>query len=175
MNRRRAYLAGLLVVVLALLAAWSYDWMNEQKQRAQQASVDLAGSRLLAASIQSLRQQPTIAAAEDMGIQQLGSLIEAALGKSQLKADALEGVIPQSTRRLGNSPYEVKPTSLVLREVTLGQLASFLYHLTQDTGLTVREMRIRAPHGDTSGNTWDAEATLTYLIYSPIPTRATNP
>jgi len=35
------------------------------------------------------------------------------------------------------------------------------------TGLTVRDFRLRMPVGDDAAERWDAEATLTYLIYAP--------
>ncbi|MGB0768874.1 MAG: hypothetical protein ACPGYV_14330 [Phycisphaeraceae bacterium] len=42
-----------------------------------------------------------------------------------------------------------------------------LYHLTEDSPYTAEAIQLRTPPGETAGNRWDADVTLTYLIYSP--------
>jgi len=49
-----------------------------------------------------------------MGIKELGQRIEAAGRRAEFGGDALEGVYPQSARRVGDSPYLQKPTTLAL-------------------------------------------------------------
>jgi hypothetical protein len=102
-----------------------------------------------------------------MGSQELGQRTEAALQKAQVAATALEGVYPQTVRPVGDSPYLQKPTVLALKGVTLRQLTSFLVALTDGSGLTVKDLRLRIPHGDAARDLWDAEVTLTCLIYEP--------
>jgi hypothetical protein len=75
---------------------------------------------------------------------------------------------------VGDTPYLQKPTTLELQGVSLTQLASFLYHLTSEPGLVVRDLRIRSPRRDDVGSQWNAEATLTYLIYSPQRAEESN-
>ncbi len=172
MNEKRIifYLVALAAVLL-VVAGLNVEWMLWQRRAAHRAAEDLFECTELAADIQALRKQPTVASSEAMGVQELGVRIEAAMRKAQFDPGALEGVFPQAARRVGDSPYLQKPTALDLSGASLGRLAGFLYHLTDDPGLTVRDLRLRTPHGETAGDLWDAEATLTYLIYSP----ASNP
>jgi len=51
--------------------------------------------------------------------------------------------------------------------VSLKQVATFLYALTDGSGLRVQELRLRSPHGDVAPDVWDAETTVTYLMYAP--------
>jgi type II secretory pathway pseudopilin PulG len=169
--RRRAILVGLMLALLAAAAAWNTHWMLAQRDGAQQASDDLAACRELTAAILSQRDRPAVASAEAMGVQELGKRIEAAFGKAQIAPSSLGGVDPQAAHRVGDSPYLRKPTALSLRGVSPRQVATFLYCLTDESGLSVRDLRLSTPHGGGAGGVWDAEATLTYLIYSPAKTR----
>lgn len=169
--RRRAILVGLMLAMLAATAAWNISWMFSQRDGTQQASDDLAACKELTAAILSQRDKPAVASAEAMGVQELGKRIEAASGRAQVPASSLEGVVPQTAHRVGDSPYLRKATSLSLRGVSPRQVATFLYCLTDESGLSVRDLRLSTPHGGGAGGAWDAEATLTYLIYSPAKTR----
>ncbi len=154
-------------VMLSLAAGWSVNWALEQKQKARIAAKDVARCEQLVQSIMRLRGKPTVAMTEAMEVQELGQRIESASSKAQLPNAALEGVFPQPPGRVEGSPYLQKPTSLVMRGVSLPQLTTFLHDLTNDTGMNVRDLRLRTPHGQVDDHIWDAEATLTYLIYSP--------
>jgi len=166
-QKRKAWLVGVMFVLLVLAAAWSVNAMLEQRAGARQALADLNECRRLAAEIDMLRDEPTVAADEAMGIQEIGDHISAALTKADLNSAVIDGVFPQSERRLGDTPYMQKPTALALRGVALPKLAVFLYDLTDGTGLRLRELQLRVPHGDHEPNVWNADATLTYLIYAP--------
>jgi len=171
-TKRQFVIAIGVTVILALTALWSVASMFSQRTAARYAAEDLAASQQLADRIASLKQQPTIAAAEDMGIRELDPKIETALQAAGLpRRPTIEGIFPQSTRPLGDVPYQIKPTSVSIRSVTLAQLATFLYHLSDGSGLVVRDLRLRSPRAATAGQLWDAEATLTYLIYAPTDTR----
>lgn len=167
-TRRQFIFAGLLLTVLAVAALWSVASMFSAARAARYAAEDLRDSRELAVRITSLKQEPTIAAAEDRGIQELDPKIESALRAAGLpRRPTIEGIYPAAARPLGDVPYQVKPTSLSIRRVTLAQLATFLYHLSDGTGLNVRDLRLRRPRTGADDRQWDAEAALTYLIYAP--------
>lgn len=170
--KRQVMLVGVMLAMLTVATAWSVQVMLADRAAANGAAADLAECRQLATSIEALRHKPRIAAAEDIGAVMLGQRITTASQQAQLPQQALDGIFPQSARRMGNSPYAQKPTTLVLRDVTLAQLVKFLYHLTEgESGLTVRDLRLRAPRGETAGaEQWDAEATITCLIYQPPAT-----
>lgn len=170
MTRSRQLLigVGLLVGILLIAALWSANWMTSQQVEARYATEDLQASVALAERIESLMTEPKIAAAdESRGIQELDPKIGRALQAAGLpRRPTIEGIFPQAARDVGDVPYQIKPTAVSIRSVTLAQLATFLYHLTDGTGLNVRDLRMRAARsGD--AQQWDAEATLTYLIYAP--------
>ena len=164
-------LTGVLIGVLGIAATWSAMWMNGRRADAAYISGDLQRSMALAEQITQLKAQPTIALAEDMGIRELDPKIETALKAAGLpRRPTIEGIFPQAAYALGGLPYQIKPTGVSIRNVSLGQLLAFLYYLTDRTGLNVRDLRLRAARsGDATR--WDAEATITYLIYSPSDDR----
>jgi hypothetical protein len=167
-KKRKAFVGGTLAAVLIVVAAWNVRWMTRQRAQARHAAADLAACEKLAGRIRALRRKPMAARTADLSVMELGKRIEAASRHATLEGPWLEGVYPQSARRLGDSPYMLKPTVLALRGVTLVQLATFLYHLTGDAGLRVRDLRARTPHGDVPDEVWNAEATVTYVVYAPI-------
>jgi hypothetical protein len=87
--------------------------------------------------------------------------------------DAPEGIAPAAPRRIGESPYLEHPTQLLLRQVTLAQVFSFL-HALSDGGspLEARSIRLSAAREDPTGTQWTVELTLSYKLYSPIPAKA---
>lgn len=165
-ERQRVFL-GAIGLAAVLATAWSVHWMLKQRESARAASEELAACRQLALSIESLRSAPKVATTEDLGSRELGAKIEAASRQAHFSGSPIEGVFPQSARRVGESPYVQKPVAMTLRGATLEQLATFLYYLTEGSALTVRDLRLRTPHGDVARNVWDAEATLACLIYEP--------
>jgi len=171
LSKRLVVWTCVFLLLLLAVAAFSFDWMLQQRTAAQYAAQDLSQCHVYAAQINELKNEPHVAAAQEIGIQELGARIEAASKAAALGQNALESVYPQAASRLGNTPYVVKPTALSLRGTTLSQLTAFLYHLSNDSGLTVRELRLRTPRGSENANVWDAEATLTYLIFSPPDSR----
>ncbi len=166
-QKRQAVLVGIMLVLLAAAAVWSYGWMRDQRQGARLAREELIECRRLVREIEALKAKPAMASAEAMGIQKLGRRIESASRQANFEGAPLEGVFPQSARRVADSPYLRKPTALALRGVTFRQFVTFVYHLTDQSGLSVRDLRLRTPHGDGPRHLWDAEATVTYLIYEP--------
>lgn len=166
-SRRLAIAVGLMLVMLAGAVAWIGSWMLERRQLARDAGDDLATCRRLVTEIESLRQKPTLAVTEGTDVRELGEKIQAASLQAGLAETSIQGVLPQLPRQVGESHYAQKPTALTLRSVSLPQLAAFLYHLTDEPGLTVRDLRVRSPQGDTAQGAWDAEVTVMYLVYSP--------
>jgi hypothetical protein len=160
----------MLVALLVGAAMWNVSWMLRQRDNARQIRGDLAACEDEATGIEALRGKPKLAATESLGVQQLGERIEAASREAGLAPAMLEGVFPQTAQRLADSPYLQKPTMLTFRGVALPQLAGFLYHLNdRATKLAVRDLRLRSPRGESDGSAWDADVTVTYLIYAPPP------
>lgn len=81
---------------------------------------------------------------------------EGSSGAASIGAESLYRIEPEPARRTGEGPYLEKP------------LVDLLETLAGEPGeLTVTSLRLQAPHSERLGQTWDVEATLTYLIYSP--------
>jgi len=166
-EKRRAVLIGVMMTMLLVAAIWNINWMMTQRRSAAHAAKDLAMCRELQSHIEMLRQKPAVASTEALASQELGQLITTAAKQAKLPNGPPRDVFPQAARGVGDSPYLVKPTLLTLRGVTLQQLSAFLYHLSGDSGLDVRDLRLRRPKSRETANAWNAEATVTYLIYKP--------
>jgi hypothetical protein len=167
---RKTLEVALMLALLAGAAAWGLGWMLDRRQAAGDAGDDLATCQRLASEIGSVRQKPTVVAGS-AGVRELGEQIQAASRQANLGPDAIQGVFPQPSRRVGESVYVHKPTALALRSISLPQLAVFLYNLSSQPGLTVSDLRLRSPHGASADSAWDADVTVTYLVYAP-PARA---
>jgi len=159
---------------LAVDATWNVSGLFEAQANAQYAAEDLEACQQLAAAIESLRSQSSMAAAEEMGDTELGEWIDEAKRAAGLADGVVRDRIPQEHRRVGESPYVVEPTLLTLRGVSMPQLVTFLCAMTDESGLRVRDLRVRVPVGGEASNLWDADITLTYLIYSPAEADAGN-
>jgi hypothetical protein len=166
--RRKSVLIALLLLFLTVAAVWSVGWMTEQREAALYAAAELEQCNKLAADIERLRAETAVPQTEEAGVKVLGVRVTEAAQKAGLHGqDWLEGIYPESARPLPDSPYKRKPTMLSLRGVSLEQLSTFLYHLTDGSGLSVYDLQLMAPRGDSVGDLWNVETTVTYLIYSP--------
>lgn len=163
---RQRLLAGAMLVILALAALWTARWAETRRDEAMRSARSLAVCEQLLADIESLRAEPKTAAQQSISDHRLGRRIEVALQKANLDEDAWEGTYPQGPQSLPNSPYVRRPTVLELGGVSLLQLGNFLYHVTEDSQFRADELRLRTPRRSASRNQWDAEITLTYLVYA---------
>jgi len=167
MQKREMVLLGVMLALLAGAGAWCYGWMSEQRQAARAAATDLAQCRMHADAITNMGGKKKGSSDEATGEMELGKRVEAALAAARINPNSLDGVFSQPARAVGNSPYLLQPTTLPLRSVSLGQVAAFLYHLTDGTSLSVRDLRLTVPRGEASRSVWDAEATVTCLVSAP--------
>jgi hypothetical protein len=161
---------GSVIVLAALAAINAAVWAAAQRTGASLAIADAQACERLVQTITTDRRERQVASSEKTGIQALGRHIQLAAQQADLPDTALQGIYPQSGRRMADSPYMVKPTVLSLRRVNLGQIAVFLYHLTAESGLRVRDLRLRSPRDESTEEVWHVEATVTYLIYAPATT-----
>jgi hypothetical protein len=169
-KREAMMLVGVTIALLAGAAAWCCGWMAQQRRAAQVAAADLAECRSHAGAIKSMRERVKVTSGGEAGDMELGKRIEAALAAAQIDANSLDGIFRQAARAAGDSPYLIQPTTLPLKSVSLGQLAALLYHLTDASGLVVRDIRLQVPRGEAAQTAWDAEVTMTCLLSAP-PTR----
>ena len=96
-------------------------------------------------------------------------------GAAAQATGAILRIGPQPPRRLADSVYLEKPTQVSVRQLTLQQLITFLHDLSDDSSnLWVPSLRIRSSQVATVAGRWDAEMTVSYLIYSPIQPAGTG-
>ncbi|MFW5840780.1 MAG: hypothetical protein ACOCZE_09385 [Planctomycetota bacterium] len=166
-QKRQTILIVVMLAMLAGAAAWSIDSAMDNADRAARAADALGQTRSLAEQIRQLRQAPTVARTGEIAITQMGREISSAAEAANLQPGSIQGVQPRPARRLGQSDYMTKATTISLQGVGLGQLTMFLYHISDRTNLTVSELQLQGRRDGQSGGPWNAQATVTYLIYAP--------
>ncbi len=167
--RRWAPVVGTLLAVS--LAIWLQLGYRESRERLREAQRRLAECRRLSNQIRRLESMPTFAAVGADSQSSIARRIERALEDSHLSEEAVLRIQPPAQPyRLGESPYQVYPTRIELKGVTLVQVVDFAYALNDaENGLTVTDLRLWAPRGETpmGRETWSVEVTLTQLAFSP--------
>jgi hypothetical protein len=165
-----------------ILLLGSAGWLSFTHYRAGQDAFLAAQSELdtatsLARQIVLLRQKPDRATMQSRSDQSLAQTIEASAVASGLAREQVARIEPHAPRRLGDSDYLEHATVVQLDNVTLSQLATTLAALRSGAAgpeqLRVSSLRISAPYQDDSPGgvePWNAELTLTYLVYSPKTT-----
>ena len=164
-------MSGAALILLALLAAWSYCQMTTHRSAAYRSAGELSDCIELAAQIKASDQEPQRVQAGALAHTDLTRRIERAAGAANIGSEALTRIDAAPPRRLAKLPYEERPTRVSLDAVSLPQLVEFLYGLSAQThDLWVKDLRLRAPRGEEIGDRWQAETTISYLIYTPPDT-----
>ncbi len=171
MKRRQAWLAAGLILAVGLGAAWVYQRMDRQRELAHRLAEELAASQTIAARLVALRDQPDRVGAASLKLTELTQRIEHYAAAASIDpATQLLDINPQPPRRLGDSPYQQQDTRVEVQTATLPTLMGFLHGLTHDApGLRLTDLRLKAPRDQPVGDLWDAEFTLSHLIYAPPP------
>jgi hypothetical protein len=155
------------MLALTIAAASSASWMMQQRADARYARQQLADCRLVASGIESLRNAPKFAASKAVDRQRIAERIQQAFQEAGVRSrQSAELIDPVNPRRVGGTPYLRQPTRVSLGELTLRETAMFLYHLTADSRLNATGLRLRSAAG-LNTTQWNAETTVTYLIYAP--------
>lgn len=173
-NRRRPIiLFGLMLMLLLVVVFWTAMTMQAERDAAARAAAGLEEARLIASRAASLRTRDLIAqSVSESAVQDqaMAQQIASAAARAGLSGDWQRGIEPERAVRVGDTPYLQKPTVLYAQQLTLDELATLLYELTYDSPLSVSELTLKTPPGADPGRQWNADVTLTYLIYQP-PTR----
>lgn len=171
MNKRMKVMLGVLAALLAVVALYSYSSMSEMQDAARHAREGLERSRQLAELIEQNRQRPTLAASQERLQSEITRLIESAASSAGIASVSRMSHSPGG--RIGNTPYMEKPTQVTLKKVTLKQVVAMTHKLVGgEGGLHARSLTLTAPRGSASGDEWDVELVVTYLIYEPQATKA---
>ena len=168
MNRRRIILIGVAACLLIAAIVWSCRRLANARRAALAAEENLAACRGMVAQIGRHNQRPAMASDHERLAAETTGRIERAAKAARVDARSLVRITPEPARRVGDTAYKEKPTSVLLKGVTLKQLVGLMHRLSSDRrGLAARSIRIAAPRAEDTGATWNAELTLTYLIYDP--------
>ena len=172
MRQQQKILAGLLAVVLIAMVAWSYTFMADMRSSARAAAYDLNKCRQLAGQIESLSNRPTMASDTELLAGETTGLAEQAAKAAGIPASSLVRINPDPPQRLADSVYKEKPTNVHMKNVTLKQLVTMVYKMTDGPlALHPKSIRLTAPRVEDTGDRWTAELVMTYLIYDPPGSR----
>ena len=159
----------LLLLVLGGGISWgSFSVLSTAREELERNLHALRDCEMLSREIQRVRGEPERARLEEVAPPELTRALEAKAAESGIAPEKILRIEPEPARRLGSSPYEVKPTRVELRDVSLPDLFRLLYALTgEDTALSLEEIKLDTPAGEEVGSIWLVEVTLGHRIYSP--------
>ena len=182
--RRQALLVGVLLVLLALAALWSFGFYADAAAAAHHAAIETGRSADAARQIHALRRRPTLDGVHELDDAQLGALLADAAQQTGLTP----GRVIRDVRRAGRDRvaevYWRVRTTVRLDGVTLEELIRFAHALvTENPGLSVESLNLTVASGGASGGAsrsgdesgggearWAAEPLeLSYLVYDPRP------
>jgi len=169
-QRRQTILVAVMLGMMLLAAGWSTARMLGHRQDARYAAEDLQRCQQLADQIKQHQSKDAVASTGDdaaLQEQKLAQRVNEAATKANLTGPWQQGIEHRREVRIEDSPYMRKPAVLITRGLTLYQLSMLLHHLTYESPYTAEQLQLRTPPGEETGNRWDADVTLTYLIYSP--------
>lgn len=154
---------------LVLLNGWAMMHLQGARQSAQLAKSGAKEVQVLADKIVALRNRAQRAAVSPVSDADLSRSVEEACRAAQIPAGQLSRIAPQSPHRYQDSGYLEQSIDLDLDGLTLPQLLTCLLDLTtKNEGVNIKSLRLTAPRESSDRETWKAEVTLSYFIYSPI-------
>lgn len=172
--KRQIVLFGVMVAMLAIVVVWCAMNMLGQKGKAQREANSLAQAKQIAERVEVLRQHQAVASPGgdwQQQEQELAQRISDAAAKARINIDWQKRIEYKRARRVADTPYMRKPVVVYTEGLTMDQLVALLHHLTYDSPLIVSELDLKTPRGGNPGNRWDANITLSYLIYEPATNR----
>jgi len=168
-NRKTTLLLGTAALGLLAGAVWSCSFMAGGAAAARSAAQDFGDCQSMAARIESVSRLPAMARERERVSDEMTGLIERAAKSAGIGTDRIVRISPEQPQRLADSAYKEKPTSVLLRNVTLQQVVALVHDLTSnDEALWAKSVRITAPSPEDAGQDWTAELVITYLIYDPV-------
>ncbi len=166
-NRRIIGAVTLVCAILLIAIAVGFLSVAGSRSAAVAAAADLQDSQRLASRIRTLRAGPSSMAGAAGPEHDLRSRIAAAARSAGVRPAGVGSIEEQPARRVGQGAYQARPTRVLLREVSLKEVITFLYALTDSTPLALDDFRLSAPSEADAGLQWNVQATLSTLVYSP--------
>src|SRR5258706_8661808 len=106
---KRPFMTGTIALALLAAVVWSYLRLADARASALAAGQDAADCRVLAARIEQLRRQPTVAGAPELGASDLSRQIEQAARTAHFPDDSIERIEPESPPPVGETNYRQVP------------------------------------------------------------------
>ncbi len=167
MKRRTLAILGAAGAALTLALVLSCQFLLQQQKAAEAAQRDLAEGVRMIEQIKVLSQRPTLAGEKERHDNETYGLIESTVKSAGVDAK-VRRIASEKPRRLGDSAYKEQPTQVSLPPITLKQLVALGLDLSSpEVGLNLETIRLSAPRDADTGDLWNAEVVLTYLIYDP--------
>lgn len=166
-NRRTRLTLAAAIAALAAMGCW-LEWsaLRSARHSLSAAHCRLATVRNDVARITALQSVPHRATERRLPHEALVAVIDQARNRATLDARALTSIWPEPPRRLGRSDYLTLATRLHFEKVPLDRLTRFA-HALQSIDASLRLTAVRLLSQQHPGLLWDAELTVTYLIYAP--------
>jgi hypothetical protein len=179
--KRRRWSPQAMLAVLGVLCVVGSAvlWLEHRSLR---SSLHVLGAQTAALSrmqtdaraMLTLRAAPQRATDRRKPNEELLSQIARALEQANVPQRLWQDSIPQTPRRTGDGAYQSMSTRLYFEAIALRQLTEFVHRLlAADPTLSLGAIRIADPRGENRPSsapedaTWNAEVTVTYLIYAP--------
>lgn len=169
MNRKNVYIPAFVGLFLIGCAVATFTMMRSRADRFSRAEHSVARCQKLIDQIAKLKAAPRLAALEADSSTGLSERIESSRSAVGIPQASLVRIEHQPAVRLGRSQYRVTPTRIELTNITLNELVRMADALADESnGLTVRDLEFsRGNRQQSPVERWDAEFTLTQLVFSP--------
>ncbi len=174
MKQRENIMLAVMFGLLAIVALWTHGQMSKARSAAEITSDDVQICQKLISTMKKSAHRPTMASDHEKLNTETNSFIERAASEAKIDSKSLIRITPEPARRMGDTAYKEKPTMIFLKNITLEQLVSLSHGLqTAEQQLAPKFIRIVAPQQNDTSLKWNAEVSVTYLIYAP-PSSQTN-
>lgn len=175
-ERNRQYtLLGLgALVMLATLVWWEWNALGSSRDTLELAVRQHEQMRIDAEKIRALREAPRAAASRERTNEELLQQVERAMSVAGIDRHRWQDSLPQPPTRESGSPYTRHTTRIYLESIEPRQLAAFAHDLeTKDPTLSVSAINLTATK-NTPSPAYDAELTVSYLVYSAQSGKKSN-
>ncbi|TWT52717.1 hypothetical protein Pla22_03430 [Rubripirellula amarantea] len=171
---RQRWLFLIAMAILAFYAMLSVGASRRAAQRLATAQSDLVETKEKLRDVERLKTAPKVAALQLEAPAEITNRISAAREVAGLPQSSLLRQEPQEPQRIGRSDFEQRSTTITLSALTMKQIIEFCDALRDEqTGTIVRDLTLsnaqtrQSKQNNGGPEKWEAEMTLTQMIFSP--------
>jgi hypothetical protein len=158
-----------LAAFVAIAGLWCWlEWRALGSARAGAADglVQLGAMQVDADAIIALRRRPVAAASRSRPNEELLAQVERSLGAAGIDHHQWQDSIPQPVTRKPGSDYRRHSTRIILSEVTLKQLATFVRNITA-ADPTLHASAITISNRKEEFEYFDVDIAVSYRVFAP--------